>query len=127
MKEVLLKENIEHLGYRGEVVKVADGYARNYLLPRNLAMPVTKSNQRQIELAQAAAAKIEASEREEAKTLATRIEGVQCVIARRVGEMDPAAGNNQRSLGRRQQVRGFLNSHWVRKNAIEGVGAKPHL
>ena len=49
MKDVLLKDSVEGLGCRGEVVKVADGYARNYLLPRKLALPVTKSNQRQVE------------------------------------------------------------------------------
>ena len=42
MKEVLLKETVEHLGHRGEVVRVADGYARNFLLPRKLALPVDR-------------------------------------------------------------------------------------
>jgi len=93
VKEVLLKETIEHLGLRGEVVKVADGYARNYLLPRQLALPVTKSNQRQIELAQAAAAKLEAEDRKLAEALATRIASVDCVIARRVGETETLYGS----------------------------------
>ena len=47
--EVILREHVENLGRRGEVVKVADGYARNYLLPRKLALLVTEGNRRQIE------------------------------------------------------------------------------
>ena len=47
--EVILREHVEHLGHRGEIVKVADGYARNYLLPRKLALVVTEGNKRQIE------------------------------------------------------------------------------
>ena len=93
MKEVLLRETIEHLGHRGEVVKVADGYARNYLLPRNLALPVTKSNQRQVERERAAAAALEAEERGAAEALASRIEAVHCVMARRVGETETLYGS----------------------------------
>ena len=93
MKEVLLRETIEHLGQRGEVVKVADGYARNYLLPRNLALPVTKSNQRQVERERAAAAAREAEERVVAQALASRIEAVHCVMARRVGETETLYGS----------------------------------
>jgi len=47
--EVILREHIESLGRRGDVVKVAEGYARNYLLPRKLALPVNDNNKRQIE------------------------------------------------------------------------------
>ena len=93
MKEVLLRETIEHLGHRGEVVKVADGYARNYLLPRNLALPVTKSNQRQVERERVAAAALEAEERVVAQALASRIEAVHCVMTRRVGETETLYGS----------------------------------
>jgi large subunit ribosomal protein L9 len=93
VKEVLLKESVENLGRRGEVVTVADGYARNYLLPRKLALPVTKSNQRQVEFAQAAAAAIEAEEQKAAEIVATRIGALECVIARRVGETDTLYGS----------------------------------
>ena len=60
--EIILREHVEHLGQRGEVVKVADGYARNYLLPRKLALPVTEGNKKQIERERAA---YEAREAEE--------------------------------------------------------------
>ena len=48
--EILLIENVTHLGVRGDVVNVKDGYARNFLLPRKMALPVTAGNKRQIEL-----------------------------------------------------------------------------
>ena len=47
--EIILREHVEHLGERGQIVKVADGYARNFLLPRKLALVVTDENKRQIE------------------------------------------------------------------------------
>ena len=93
MKEVLLRETIEHLGHRGDVVKVADGYARNYLLPRNLALPVTDSNQRQIERERAKAVALEAEEQKGAEALAARIGAVDCVITRKVGETETLYGS----------------------------------
>ena len=58
--EVLLIENVTHLGVRGDVVNVKDGYARNFLLPRKMALPVTAGNKRQIELEKVRAEKLEA-------------------------------------------------------------------
>src|SRR5262245_51846079 len=74
--EVILKEHVEHLGSRGEIVKVADGYARNYLLPRKLALAVTPENKRQIERERAIAEAREADERVQAQALATRLAAV---------------------------------------------------
>jgi large subunit ribosomal protein L9 len=91
--EVILKEHVEHLGRRGEVVKVADGYARNYLLPRKLALAVTANNKRQIELERARAEARDADERRDAEALKARIEGTAVVIARRVGENEILYGS----------------------------------
>lgn len=93
MQEVLLKATVEHLGRRGEIVSVADGYARNYLLPRQLALPVTASNQRQIEREQAKAAALEAEEVRAAEAVAERINALECVLARRVGETETLYGS----------------------------------
>ena len=93
MREILLRETIDHLGRRGEIVKVADGYARNYLLPRKLGLPVTKSNQRQIERERAAVQALEAEERRGAEAVAARIDALQCVIERRVGETETLYGS----------------------------------
>ena len=84
--EVILREHVEHLGDRGEVVKVASGYARNFLLPRKLALVVTGENKKQIERERVVAEAREANERAEAQALAQKLMGVEIAIARRVGE-----------------------------------------
>jgi large subunit ribosomal protein L9 len=91
--EVILKEHVEHLGQRGEIVRVANGYARNYLLPRKLALAVTAENKRQIERERAKAEAREADEVKEAQALATRLGLVEIAIARRVGEHDVLYGS----------------------------------
>ena len=93
MIEVILKQDVEHLGRRGDIVKVAPGYARNYLLPRKLALAVTEGNRRQIEHEKKMAAAHEAAERASADTLAQRLAGAIIVIARRVGETETLYGS----------------------------------
>jgi large subunit ribosomal protein L9 len=91
--EVILREHVDNLGRRGEVVKVADGYARNYLLPRKLALLVTDGNKKQIERERA---KFEAKESEERKVVdavAERLANVEVVIARRVGDTEALYGS----------------------------------
>ena len=91
--EVILKDHVEHLGRRGEVVKVAPGYARNYLLPRKLALAVTEENKRQIARERVKAEAKDAEELQSAQALATRIEAVELAIARRVGEHETLYGS----------------------------------
>ena len=91
--EVILKEHVEHLGSRGEIVKVADGYARNFLFPRKLALRVTDENKRQIERDRAKAEVRESEERSLAMALSHRLEAVDLQIARRVGENDTLYGS----------------------------------
>src|SRR5215467_14419899 len=91
--EVILKEHVEHLGNRGEVVRVADGYARNFLFPRKLALAVTDENKRQIERDRAKAEAREAEERQVAEALASRLQAIDVTIARRVGEHDTLYGS----------------------------------
>ena len=91
--EIILREHVEHLGRRGEVVKVADGYARNYLLPRKLALPVTEGNKKQIERERAAFEAREADEQKTAEAVAARLAGVEIVIARKVGETEALYGS----------------------------------
>ncbi len=92
-KELILLEDVADLGKIGDIVKVADGYARNYLLPRKLAQAVSKGVLRQVEarklkLAAEAAARIEV-----AKTLAAKIEGLALEIPMAVGENDKLFGS----------------------------------
>lgn len=91
--EVILKEHVEHLGRRGEIVKVTDGYARNFLFPRKLALAVTDENKRQIGRERAKAESREADELKVAEALASRLETVEIAIARRVGEHDTLYGS----------------------------------
>ena len=91
--EVILREHVDHLGRRGDVVKVAPGYARNYLLPRKLALPVTEGNRRQIDREKKVAEVREAEERQQAEAFASRLAQAEIVIARRVGETDALYGS----------------------------------
>jgi large subunit ribosomal protein L9 len=91
--EVILREHVEHLGRRGEVVKVANGYARNFLLPRRLALAVTENNKRQIEREKAKADARDAEELRDAQALQAKLEAVEIAIARRVGENDHLYGS----------------------------------
>jgi large subunit ribosomal protein L9 len=84
--EVILKEDVADLGFRGEVVKVADGYARNYLLPRKLAMQATAANKAVIEQMKVAAARRSASEKAQAEEFARTLDGVVLSFTRKAGE-----------------------------------------
>ena len=91
--EVILREHVDNLGRRGEVVKVADGYARNYLLPRKLALLVTDGNKKQIERERAKFDAKEADERKVVDAVAERLANVEVVIARRVGDTEALYGS----------------------------------
>lgn len=91
--EVILREHVDNLGRRGDIVKVAEGYARNYLLPRRLALAVTDANKRQIERERKAAEIRDSEERSQAESLAQRVTQVELEIARRVGEHDALYGS----------------------------------
>ncbi len=91
--DVILREHVDNLGRRGEVVKVAPGYARNYLLPRKLALAVTEANKRQIERERSAAEARDLEERTQAEALGQRVTQTDIEIARRVGENDTLYGS----------------------------------
>jgi large subunit ribosomal protein L9 len=91
--EVILRDHVENVGKRGEVVKVAAGYARNYLLPRKLALLATPGNMKQIERERVKLDAQEAEERTAAEAIAARMSGVQVVVRRRVGETDALFGS----------------------------------
>jgi len=91
--EVILKEDIEKLGNRGDVVKVADGYGRNYLLPQRLAMEATVANKAVIEQMKASAVRKSAKEKGEAELLVAQIHAVELEFERKVGENDHIFGS----------------------------------
>jgi large subunit ribosomal protein L9 len=91
--ELILRQYVEHLGNRGEIVKVADGYARNFLLPRKMALRVTSENKKQIERERAKAEAHENDERAAAQSLADVLATADISIARRVGEHNALYGS----------------------------------
>src|SRR4029078_8766030 len=91
--EVILKEHVEHLGRRGDVVKVAEAYARTYLLPRQLALAVTDNNKRQIEREKKIAEVRDMEEKSQAEAIAQRLAQLEIEISRRVGEHDTLYGS----------------------------------
>jgi large subunit ribosomal protein L9 len=91
--DVILREHIENLGQRGEIVKVSDGYARNFLLPRKLALPATEGNRKHVQRERKIADAREAEEKKGFEALAARIQAVEVVLTRRVGETDALYGS----------------------------------
>ena len=90
---LILQETIEKLGVAGQVVEVKPGYARNYLLPRGLAIPATDNNLRRLEKIKSAWAKRESAERESATQLAEVLNAVSLSMARKAGENDQLFGS----------------------------------
>ena len=91
--EVILRDHVDHVGRRGEIVKVADGFARNYLLPRKLALPATDGNKRWVERERKIVEAREAEERGAAEAIASRLTALELSVARRVGENDQLYGS----------------------------------
>jgi large subunit ribosomal protein L9 len=91
--EVILREHVENLGERGEIVKVADGYARNFLLPRKLALPATAGNKKHVERERKIVETREAEQKGQAEGIAARLAAIDITIVRRVGETDQLYGS----------------------------------
>ena len=132
--EIILREDVQHLGKVGEIVKVKDGYARNYLLPKGLAYPATEANKKKIAYEGERIAKQRASEKSTAETEATRLAGVQLSFAVKVGEEDKlygsvTAGDIQRKLeelGIRVDKRKIDLHEPIRELGEFSVGIKIH-
>ena len=91
--EVILKEDVPKLGHRGEVVKVAEGYGRNYLLPHKLAIEATAANRAVIEQMKQSAVRKSAVEKTAADALAQQLDGTALSFQRKVGEKDHLFGS----------------------------------
>ena len=91
--EIILRDHVDNVGKRGDVVKVADGYARNYLLPRKLALPATEANKQWIARERKIAEAREGEERVAAEALADRLVALELTIARKVGDNDTLYGS----------------------------------
>jgi large subunit ribosomal protein L9 len=106
--EVILKEDINNLGHRGDVVKVADGYGRNFLLPKKLAMEATAANKAVIEQMKASAVRKSAKEKSEAEALVGQLNNVSLVFERKVGEHDQLFGSvTSADIAHELEAKGF--------------------
>jgi large subunit ribosomal protein L9 len=91
--EVILKEDVAKLGSRGDVIKVADGYGRNYLLPRKLAIEATRANKAVIDQMKQAAVRRAARDKADAESLAQQFQGVTLNFTRKAGEKEHLFGS----------------------------------
>jgi len=91
--EVILKEDVPKLGHRGDVVKVAEGYGRNYLLPRKLAIEATQGNKAVIEQMKQSAVRRSAIEKADSEALAKQLDAVTLNFQRKAGEKDHLFGS----------------------------------
>ncbi len=91
--ELILREDVEKLGTRGQMVKVADGYARNFLLPRRLAVIATEANKKIVEQERQAHLRKEAREKATAQELGNLMAGVSVTIAQKAGDQDQLFGS----------------------------------
>ena len=106
--EVILKEDVAKLGSRGDVVKVAEGYGRNYLLPRKLAIEATKSNRAVIEQMKSAAQRRSVRDQADAEGLAQQMKELTLVFHRKVGEKDHLFGSvTSQDVAEALEAKGF--------------------
>jgi len=106
--EVILKEDVPTLGSRGDVVKVADGYGRNYLLPRKLAIEATRSNRAVIEQMKQASLRRAARDKADAEAQAKLLEAVSLSFTRKAGEKDQLFGSVTSSdIGAALEAKGY--------------------
>jgi large subunit ribosomal protein L9 len=106
--EVILKEDVNKLGHRGDVVKVADGYGRNFLLPGKLAIEANAANKAVVEQMKASSVRKSAKEKTEAEALATQLSAVELVFERKVGENDHLFGSvTSGDIAHQLETKGF--------------------
>ena len=106
--EVILRQHVDNLGRRGEIVKVADGYARNYLLPRKLALLATAGAKQQVERERAKFDALETEQMKVAEALAERLGLVAIEISRKVGETEALYGSvTSADIGEALAAKGF--------------------
>jgi large subunit ribosomal protein L9 len=106
--EVILKEDVANLGHRGDLVKVADGYGRNFLLPRKLALQATLANKAVVEQMKTAAARRSASEKAQAEELASKLAPVVLSFTRKSGEAGHLFGSvTSADIATALEARGF--------------------
>ena len=116
--EVILKEDVLKLGHRGDVVKVADGYGRNYLLPGKIAIEATMANKAVIEQMKGSATRKSAKEKTQSEELSTQMQAVELMFERKVGEHEHLFGSvTSGDIAQQLEQKGFTVDR--RKIALE--------
>ena len=106
--EVILKEDVNNLGHRGDVVKVADGYGRNYLLPGKLAIEATAANKAVIEQMKGSAVRKSIKEKAASEDVAKQLDAVELTFERKVGENDHLFGSvTSGDIAQQLEAKGF--------------------
>jgi len=106
--EVILKEDVNNLGHRGDVVKVAEGYGRNFLLPKKLAMQANAANKAVIEQMKNSAVRKSAQEKTQAEALVAQLDAVALEFTRKTGENDHLFGSVTSSdIAQQLEAKGF--------------------
>jgi large subunit ribosomal protein L9 len=123
--EILLIENVPNLGARGDVGNVKDGYARNFLLPKKKALPVTSGNKKQIELEKARNVKLRAKELSAAQDLKARLDGVSLAVSKKAGDQGQLFGSvTNADVAELLKAQGFeIDRHSIAVPHVKAVGA----
>jgi len=123
--EILLIENVPNLGVRGDIVNVKDGYARNFLLPRKKALPVTSGNKRQIEIEKERNIRLRAKELASAQDLKVRLDAVKLNISKKAGENGQLFGSvTNADVAELLKAQGFeIERHSISLPHVKAVGA----
>ena len=126
--EVILLNDVETVGRRGDIVRVRDGYARNFLLPRKLAMASTRANQQFVEEQKERVARRREKEKAEAQTAAERINHVKVKIEVQAGEQDKLFGSvtsEDIAEALKRQGFSFQKKQILLKDSIRSIGTHP--
>jgi large subunit ribosomal protein L9 len=123
--EILLIENVPNLGARGDVVNVRDGYARNFLLPRKKALPVTSGNKKQIQIEKERNVKLRAKELSAAQGLKARLDAVSLAISKKAGDQGQLFGSvTNADVADLLKAQGFeIDRHAISVPHVKAVGA----
>ncbi|MDP2939613.1 MAG: 50S ribosomal protein L9 [Candidatus Omnitrophota bacterium] len=125
MQEVILRKDVKELGKSGEVVKVNDGFARNFLIPRRLAVIATQENLKRIEHEKRLKAQLAEKEKKTAQELAEKLKGISCTVAVEVNEKDKLYGAvTEIDIAKALEVEGFKidKSNVILEGPIEDLG-----
>lgn len=132
--EIILTEDVKGLGNRGDIIKVKDGYARNYLFPKKLAIPATENNKRMLEEENIIRARRDEKMKQSVQAVAEKMQGLSCTIVVQAGEEDKLYGSvGTHEIAKAVNEQGFEIDHKqvvleepIKKLGVYTVSVKLH-